>query len=161
MGKVLPDAGVSAIGSVPPRLSVAEAENVTTAPEGPVASTVRLLGNVITGGVRPDMDVGVGDGVGVGLGVGVGVGVGVAVGVGVGDGVGVGAGEGVGVGLGVGEGVGVGVGVGANGSKRYTFASLPSAAICPASFMALASVSVTLMGKPLTTELRSTIWPLL
>ena len=50
-GKVLPEAGTSVTGTLPLTRSVAEAENVTTAPEGAVASTVKLPGRASTGGV--------------------------------------------------------------------------------------------------------------
>ena len=50
-GNVEPDAGLQLTGSVPSTASVAETLYVTTAPLGPVASTVRLPGVVIAGGV--------------------------------------------------------------------------------------------------------------
>jgi hypothetical protein len=49
--KVLPEAGEHVTGRDPSTISVAEAEKVTTAPDGPVASSVISLGSVSAGGV--------------------------------------------------------------------------------------------------------------
>jgi len=50
-GNVEPEAGVHVTGTEPSTRSEAEAENVTTAPLGPVASTVLSAGTVTTGAV--------------------------------------------------------------------------------------------------------------
>lgn len=49
--KVLPEGGVQVTGRGPSTRSVAEAEKVTTAPDGLVASSVISAGRLIVGGV--------------------------------------------------------------------------------------------------------------
>ena len=51
IGNVLPDVGEQVTGREPSTISAAEAENVATAPEGPVASSVMFDGRVSVGGV--------------------------------------------------------------------------------------------------------------
>ena len=51
MGKVLPEGGTQITGRGPSTMSVADAVNVATAPEGPVASRVMFAGRVNVGGV--------------------------------------------------------------------------------------------------------------
>ena len=55
-GNVEPDAGEQEAATEPDTVSVAEAEKLTTAPEGPVASTVILAGTVTVGGVVSTTD---------------------------------------------------------------------------------------------------------
>ena len=50
-GKVEPEAGEQETGTGPSTISVAVAVKVTTAPDGPVASTVMLPGSDSVGGV--------------------------------------------------------------------------------------------------------------
>src|SRR5688572_6242346 len=47
--KVLPEAGVQVTGTLPSTISVAEAEKLTVAPLGPVASTSMLFGRLRMG----------------------------------------------------------------------------------------------------------------
>ena len=50
-GKVEPEVGTQLTKTEPSTMSLAEAENVTTAPEGPVALVVMLAGRLSTGAV--------------------------------------------------------------------------------------------------------------
>ena len=51
MGKVEPEGGTQVTGCEPSTMSDAEAVNMATAPDGPVASSVMLAGRVNAGGV--------------------------------------------------------------------------------------------------------------
>lgn len=55
-GKVEPEAGVQVAARGPSTVSLADAEKLATAPEGPVASTVMLAGTVTVGGVVSTTD---------------------------------------------------------------------------------------------------------
>ena len=50
MGNMEPDAGTQVVASDPSTRSMADAANVATAPPGPVALMVRLLGTITVGG---------------------------------------------------------------------------------------------------------------
>ena len=50
-GNTEPDAGTHVTGTAPSTGSIADTVNVTTAPDGPVASSTTLRGAVIVGGV--------------------------------------------------------------------------------------------------------------
>ena len=55
-GKVEPEAGEQVAATEPSTISVAEAEKLATAPEGPVASRIILAGTVTVGGVVSTTD---------------------------------------------------------------------------------------------------------